>query len=140
MLHVDSQRCRGCGVCVNVCPAEAIQLANGVAVIDQATCRQCQVCMNACPEGAIVNESAPAGTGTFPNGGMGMRRGMGGNRGRGRGMGRGRGGRAAFVPQANPSSPAATDNEVASLKTQATTLREQLDQTLSRLTNLEEGN
>ena len=138
MLHVDTQRCSGCGACVNVCPTGAIQLVNGVAVIDQATCRQCQLCVNVCPEGAIINEGAPTGTGIYQGGGVGMRRGMGGGRGRGRGMGMGRGGRVAFTPQAAPSPPA-VDDEIALLRAQAAELHAQLDQTLSRLADLEEG-
>lgn len=79
MLHVDSEQCRGCGACANVCPVGAIQMIDHVAVINQDTCRQCQMCVSACPVNAIVVDDSV---------GLGMRR-MSRNRGMGRGMGNG---------------------------------------------------
>ena len=50
---VDIEKCTGCGACVDVCPLDAIQLENGVAVVDQETCTECGACVDACPVGAI---------------------------------------------------------------------------------------
>ena len=43
--------CLGCGVCVSVCPAEAIALnENGVAEVDETRCLGCGACADACPQ------------------------------------------------------------------------------------------
>jgi len=51
--RVDSEKCTGCGVCVDVCPLEAISLNDGMAVIDEDTCTDCSLCVNECPNDAI---------------------------------------------------------------------------------------
>jgi len=60
MVYVDSERCQGCGVCVDACPSGAIRLVDGVATIEQSLCRECQACVDACPQGAILAVSEPA--------------------------------------------------------------------------------
>ena len=50
MMYVDETRCTGCGECVEVCPTDAMRLAN---------CTECEVCLGACPEGAILSVSEP---------------------------------------------------------------------------------
>ena len=55
---VDSELCRGCGDCVEVCLYDAPKLAdhgNGVYIskIDEALCRGCGVCPSICPSSAI---------------------------------------------------------------------------------------
>lgn len=50
---IDSEKCTGCGVCVDVCPLEAISLNNRIAVIDEDTCTECGLCVNECPNDAI---------------------------------------------------------------------------------------
>jgi Fe-S-cluster-containing hydrogenase component 2 len=52
-VWVDVARCTGCGVCVEVCPVEAIALVDGKARIDEETCTGCRACVDACPEEAI---------------------------------------------------------------------------------------
>jgi Fe-S-cluster-containing hydrogenase component 2 len=37
--------------CVEICPNGAMQLIDGLAVLDQAACTQCQSCVDACPVG-----------------------------------------------------------------------------------------
>jgi len=54
MLYVDEKRCSGCGKCVDVCPAGAIAISQGTAIIDQERCSQCEACFHACPEQAIL--------------------------------------------------------------------------------------
>ena len=41
--------CDQCGVCAEVCPVEAIQLENGVHIIDTAECTGCMICVEECP-------------------------------------------------------------------------------------------
>ncbi len=52
-MWVDSDRCTGCGACVDVCPSGAITLVEGKAHIDEAICTGCAACVNVCPESAI---------------------------------------------------------------------------------------
>jgi ferredoxin len=49
---VDPQTCTGCGSCNEICPMQAITVAE-VATIDVRTCASCGVCIHVCPEGAI---------------------------------------------------------------------------------------
>jgi heterodisulfide reductase subunit A len=55
--EVDQEKCSGCGVCVPLCPYNAISLVevNGVqrAKIDITQCKGCGVCTAACPSKAI---------------------------------------------------------------------------------------
>jgi len=50
---VDPARCTGCGLCVEVCPVEAIGLEDGRAVVDARVCAGCTACVQACPNEAI---------------------------------------------------------------------------------------
>ena len=50
---VDVEKCTGCNSCVQVCPLEAIQVKEYVAVIDEDTCTECGLCVYECPNGAI---------------------------------------------------------------------------------------
>jgi dihydroorotate dehydrogenase (NAD+) catalytic subunit len=45
---VSADRCRPCGLCQRVCPANAIEV-RGTARIDADTCTGCGVCVDACP-------------------------------------------------------------------------------------------
>ena len=49
---VDQEKCTGCGQCVDVCPIEAIELDNGMAVISDE-CIECGACVDTCPTEAI---------------------------------------------------------------------------------------
>jgi len=50
---VDTQKCTGCGDCVDACPLEAISLNNDAAVIDEETCTECGLCVDECPNDAM---------------------------------------------------------------------------------------
>ncbi len=41
--------CTGCGTCVQYCKENAIQIKNGVSVLDPKKCVQCGVCIRSCP-------------------------------------------------------------------------------------------
>lgn len=46
--------CIGLGDCIAACPENAIQLRDGVAVIDRARCIACGKCVAACPQALIA--------------------------------------------------------------------------------------
>jgi len=51
--------CTGCGLCVAICPFGAIELVDGVAVINEA-CRACGECIDVCPVGVIIMRESEA--------------------------------------------------------------------------------
>ena len=42
--------CIKCEICVKKCPAGALQMTNGVPVVDEAKCTSCGDCVTACPQ------------------------------------------------------------------------------------------
>jgi NADPH-dependent glutamate synthase beta subunit-like oxidoreductase/coenzyme F420-reducing hydrogenase delta subunit/ferredoxin len=55
----DEVRCRGCGLCEEVCGYRAVQVVyqgNGVftARVDESMCRGCGTCVSVCPTGAMT--------------------------------------------------------------------------------------
>jgi Pyruvate/2-oxoacid:ferredoxin oxidoreductase delta subunit len=62
LLRVDTDECKGCGLCVEACPPKAIRLSERLnrfgyrmAVYLGAGCTGCGICFMACPEpGAIT--------------------------------------------------------------------------------------
>lgn len=48
-----TSECVGCGVCKRICPAGAIQMEAGKAVIDRSRCIRCFCCQEFCPQGAM---------------------------------------------------------------------------------------
>jgi NAD-dependent dihydropyrimidine dehydrogenase PreA subunit len=94
MFKVDKEKCVGCGICVNACPARVISMKEKKAAISDK-CIDCGKCARACPQGAIYsdaplqqNVSLNSGQ-IFSDSGFGVGRRIG--RGMGRGMGRGLG-------------------------------------------------
>jgi NADH-quinone oxidoreductase subunit F len=50
-FSIDAKRCKGCGLCLECCPAGAIAGEKKTAhVIDQGACIKCGACLEACPE------------------------------------------------------------------------------------------
>ena len=52
IINIDL--CTGCGLCVDVCPVNAISIVNGKAIIDESHCNSCRACVSVCPKSAIV--------------------------------------------------------------------------------------
>jgi len=51
IFQIDPDRCKGCGLCLESCPAGAITGRNGEAHhIDERLCVRCGACLEACPE------------------------------------------------------------------------------------------
>ncbi|MGD2144606.1 MAG: 4Fe-4S dicluster domain-containing protein [Anaerolineae bacterium] len=58
-VEIKEDRCKGCGLCVNVCPVEILQLAadrfnlkghHPVEVTDPGKCTGCAMCALVCPD------------------------------------------------------------------------------------------
>ena len=52
-IQIDQEKCTGCGLCVDICPLEAISLENDKAKVDKGTCTECGQCVDECPNKAI---------------------------------------------------------------------------------------
>lgn len=56
--HIETERCRACGACIEICPFTAIDLeartagSDPKARIDLPLCRGCELCTAVCPTGA----------------------------------------------------------------------------------------
>jgi electron transfer flavoprotein alpha subunit/NAD-dependent dihydropyrimidine dehydrogenase PreA subunit len=55
MLKIDKDECTGCGLCVKVCPFDAMHLVNEKAEDDEK-CTLCGACVKVCPVDAITIE------------------------------------------------------------------------------------
>jgi electron transfer flavoprotein alpha subunit len=56
MLRVDIEACIGCGVCEEVCTYDAIEVIDGVAVVNEK-CTLCGTCVDSCEVEALSIES-----------------------------------------------------------------------------------
>jgi len=54
MRGTESEVCSGCGECATICPVEAVQMKDGVPIVDQDWCIGCGVCATVCPTEAVV--------------------------------------------------------------------------------------
>ena len=54
---VDTDKCIGCGECVEVCPVEVFELEDEKAVpVNAEECLGCESCVEVCEQGAITVE------------------------------------------------------------------------------------
>lgn len=62
---IDENVCKGCGLCVTVCPKKILELAsdrinakgyNPARCVDQTACIGCAMCGIICPDSAITVE------------------------------------------------------------------------------------
>ncbi len=53
---VVTDKCIGCGICVDFCPEGCIIVENKKSKIDYDYCKGCLICANVCPVKAIKEE------------------------------------------------------------------------------------
>jgi len=56
-VFVDSEKCKGCSICVSICPVQAISIIQNKAFINQNICNECLQCISECPNDAIYQIS-----------------------------------------------------------------------------------
>ncbi len=52
MIEIDMESCTSCGICVKICPVDALEIKKGKAILT-GDCISCSVCVSGCPEDAI---------------------------------------------------------------------------------------
>jgi len=57
--EVVQSSCRGCKICARACPAEAIEMRQGIAHMDYNKCIRCYCCQELCEYGAIALRTPP---------------------------------------------------------------------------------
>ena len=61
IVHIDEDKCDGCGLCVPACAEGAIRIVDGKArLVADNLCDGLGACLGACPKGAITIEERPA--------------------------------------------------------------------------------
>ncbi len=57
-LELDTEKCTGCGTCLQVCPHGVLALENKKSqIIDRDACMECGACALNCPVEAIISGS-----------------------------------------------------------------------------------
>lgn len=56
MAHpvIEADECIACGVCVDDCPQNVLEMQDVATVVDEDSCIACGICQENCPAGAIT--------------------------------------------------------------------------------------
>lgn len=61
IIHIDQEKCDGCGLCVPSCAEGALEIIEGKAVLRaEKYCDGLGACLGACPQGALIIEEREA--------------------------------------------------------------------------------
>jgi len=61
IIHIDEEKCDGCGQCANACAEGAIQIVDGKAkLVSEVYCDGLGACIGECPTGALWTEEREA--------------------------------------------------------------------------------
>ncbi len=70
-LDIAADRCKGCGLCVAICPKHVLALESSyvnehgyhpIRLTDAAACTSCALCARICPDTAFTVYARPKGT------------------------------------------------------------------------------
>ncbi len=54
-LEMNTKKCTGCGMCLDVCPHQVFKLTGKkAAIVDRDACMECGACSRNCPAGALT--------------------------------------------------------------------------------------
>jgi len=59
-IHIISEKCTGCSLCIKVCPFDAIRIMDKKASINMDTCNLCGACVHACKLKAVLIDKPQA--------------------------------------------------------------------------------
>ena len=62
MIQINKDACKGCGICIAMCPVKILEFSNDLnkigvhypIVLDETECTECENCMIYCPDFAMV--------------------------------------------------------------------------------------
>jgi MinD superfamily P-loop ATPase len=61
IIHIDDDKCDGCGQCVTACAEGALAIVDRKArLVSESFCDGLGACIGECPQGALVIEERPA--------------------------------------------------------------------------------
>ena len=65
MVYIDKEACKGCGICISVCPKNILTFTKDLnqkgipypKIIDEDKCIQCGICITVCPKKAVETKA-----------------------------------------------------------------------------------
>ncbi|PKN83927.1 MAG: ferridoxin [Deltaproteobacteria bacterium HGW-Deltaproteobacteria-1] len=71
-LGIDTSKCTGCGMCLDVCPHNVFKMnGKAVMIVDRDACMECGACSKNCPAGALQVQSGVGCAAAVINGMLG---------------------------------------------------------------------